>query len=602
MLSAQHGAFVVEVKGGQHIEVLEGKWYSTPHGSNVANEIANPFTQAADSKSVLWDYLRENVPSLRLKGELGHMVVFPGHRQHGDMTPQARREIICDREDLGDLPATMARVSQYFSQKTRWSEEQVQAAKERLMPSFRLLGAERGDLDEFLDELDRLTEMQLVAFSMLRKQNKLIIHGGAGSGKTVLAFHRAKELALQGHRVIYLCSSDPLRRYLIEVLSRMVGTSKIDSLEIHSVASLTSELWSQHSKPIVNFPEDFVSACASVSDEGKEMFDAVILDEAQNMHEDVAFGTLLLLRDDGYQFIFGDPNQSTADIHQYLSDMPIVKVPRMNALNLFGTERAILLNVNCRSSAQIAEFADQIVGVSSETVGKPFQDVTLTISPMSESAHAVARAIRGYKADFGLGPKDIAILVPPELTVLLGLFNEYGNIDEDGLTRTEDLIIDWLGERPSSNEYSRFVEESQQIREYLSSGPELSEDVEQRWVWYKAWRNEKATEHRSIPDNRGARHVARQHRMESMNLERFWSTPIDNFVGLEAQAVIAVLPHLGQHATAVYKLGHENLDGRFESFSAHAYTMITRARALVTVIGDESSMELLGAIRRSRSV
>ena len=629
MLSSQHGAFVVEVKGGASVEVRDGMWLSTPHGSELTKEIKNPFTQAADSKSVLWDYLRENVPTLRLKGELGHMVVFPGHRQHGDMSPQARRGLICDQDDLKDLPRTMARVGRYFSQKTRWTEEEVRLAKERLMPTFRLVGAQRGALDEFLDELERLTETQLTAFAMLRKYSTLTVHGGAGSGKTVLAFNRAQELSLNGLKVLYLCSSEPLREFLIEELSRTERATTATSLEIHSDWSLIRKVGEQSSIPVVNFPEDFVEACEKVLAEESNLFDAVVIDEAQNVLESVAFGALMLLRKGGHQYIFGDPNQSTADMQMPFEPLLGKEKGDGSALRVFGSKTPVVLNINCRSSAQIAKFADDIVGVQGEKLGTSFKDVAIVKSSMSSCAHAVAQVIREYTTSFGLGPDEITILVPPEFNVLARLFNESGNIDEDGCFVAEDLMIDWLGKRATAVDYQSFLMISKMISHYLASN--IPEDLEHRWVDFNKFRGIGDGFHRKFP-GLGSKHVEQieksligvpgsEHReksqtyvtelfqlrarnLESANLPLYRSTTINEFVGLESHAVIAVLPFVPKDRKEYFHEGDEIVYGdsyfrtylnRFD-FAANVYTMVTRARALVTLIGDDHAIGFLDAL------
>ena len=104
LMNSTKGIFCVEVKGGQKIEVDDaGNWYSYPHGINERKKIKNPFEQVAKSKFVLWNYIKSNFPEVELKSSFGHLVVLPGFVVNNDLTPYARRELICDKDGLKNL-------------------------------------------------------------------------------------------------------------------------------------------------------------------------------------------------------------------------------------------------------------------------------------------------------------------------------------------------------------------------------------------------------------------------------------------------------------------------------------------------------------------
>jgi hypothetical protein len=619
MLSSTYGAFVVEVKGGALIEVSDGNWFSHPHDSNSPKPIANPFTQAADSKSVLWDYLRERVPSLRLKGELGHMVVFPGHRQDGDMSPQARRELICDSEDLRDLPKTMNRLSRYFSQRTRWTDEDIRRAKESLMPTFRLVGAKRVEFDEFVDELDRLTELQLTAFAMLRSFRTLTVRGGAGSGKTVLAFNRAVELSLDGLRVLYLCSSDPLKEFLEVQVAKNWGMRDLSSLQIHSTDSFQAEIMRRAQRPFLNFPDDFLAACNHLATSSDPQFDAFIIDEAQNVHETFALAALTLVEDDGYRYVFGDANQATEDLrHSYTwttYDRGNAAKRFVTALEAFSSQDVVSLNINCRSSKQIAEFANEIVGEANESFGERFEEVVATAVPITQFGTAVTDAVGDFMFRFGLGPSEIAVLMNSGTRQLGRLLTESRFIDDMGLLMTGDFVIDWLGHRVDEGACLRFIYELHEIDEYLSSGETVEGPftqllfetwrIHRRGGWYhsKALRLPRSVEtellqseevssdsqedvwSRFSPSELAALFMkVRRRRLSSLALPVISCSDIAEFIGLEAHAVVALLPP------------HESIGAGL--FVQHVYSMSTRARALLTLIGDDDAIKRVNSLRK----
>jgi len=615
MLSTAHGAFVVEVKGGALIEVRDGNWFSHPHGSESPKPVANPFNQAADSKSVLWDYLREHVPSLRLKGELGHMVVFPGHRQEGDMSPQARRELICDSEDLRDLPSTMTRLSRCFSQRTRWTDEDVRAAKEKLMPTFRLVGARRVEFDEFVDELERLTELQLTAFAMLRNLRTLTVHGGAGSGKTVLALNRAIELSLDGLRVLYLCSSDPLKEFLETYVEKNWGQRDLSSLQIHSTRSFQVEIMRLTGRQFVNEPEDFLAACNQLATSSQPQFDAFIIDEAQNVHEAFALAALTLVEDDGYRYVFGDTNQSTEDLrHSLIWFRYSLEKRFVTALEDFSSEDVISLNINCRSSKQIAEFANEIVGQANESFGERFEEVVTTAVPVTQYGIAVTDAVSDFMFRFGLRPNEIAVLMVSGTRQLGRLLTKSRFVDDLGLLVTSDLVIDWLGHRVDEGVCLSFIYELHDIDEYLLS-PGATVHGQEIEFQFRVWRNTKKgwfhskalrlpcsveTEllqsgevssdsqedalSRLSPSELAALFMkVRRRRLTSLALPVISCSEITEFIGLEAHAVVAVLPKMFEPAD--------------KWFVQNVYSMSTRARALLALIGDDDVIKRVNSLR-----
>ena len=171
-----------------------------------------------------------------------------------------------------------------------------------LMPSFELFGYRRPELDEFTDQLELLTEIQLQTFAMLRVQRKLNVHGGAGTGKTVLALHRAKELATQGLRVLYLCHSAALAEFLRESLENhdFSPGNLVIMCEMELLQPLLERAWDEYKL------NDFVLDC--IEDESMAI-DALIFDEAQCIGSECSEPALARLVPDGRLYIFGDPDQ-----------------------------------------------------------------------------------------------------------------------------------------------------------------------------------------------------------------------------------------------------------------------------------------------------
>jgi superfamily II DNA or RNA helicase len=63
-------------------------------------------------------------------------------------------------------------------------------------------------------ELLRLTDEQMRILDLLRDTKRLVVRGGAGSGKTLLALEKATRLVRDGKYVLLLCCSIPLAQWL----------------------------------------------------------------------------------------------------------------------------------------------------------------------------------------------------------------------------------------------------------------------------------------------------------------------------------------------------------------------------------------------------
>jgi superfamily I DNA and RNA helicase len=74
-------------------------------------------------------------------------------------------------------------------------------------------------LSPVLSELSRkiinLTKEQLDVLDSLNDNPRLLVLGCAGSGKTLLALHKAKCLASEGKKVLLLCYNRALGSYLM---------------------------------------------------------------------------------------------------------------------------------------------------------------------------------------------------------------------------------------------------------------------------------------------------------------------------------------------------------------------------------------------------
>ena len=358
LMSQEFGIFCVEVKGGQEIFLKDNQWFTVPHGMSEPKQIRDPFAQAADSKSVLWNYIRDSAPHIKIAGAFGHFVVFPGASVEGDVSLTGRRSLICDKSDLASLLNTISRISNTFGRRTKLSEENIDEIRKILLPDLVLISQTQTALNEISESLELLTEQQLTAFEMLRNQNELVVTGGAGTGKTVLAFNRANVLATQGARTMYLCHSTAAAKHL----RGLVNPALSEVLDIWSVDEFVSEVMEAPSSiksiyegaDIESISSDFLEKALS-----KQLFfDALIVDEAQNIPKSLVELLTTFLPNAGSRciYIFGDIRQNILR----LTD---------SALDLLPQLKPIVLTINCRSSFEVTETAGKLYNEKAKAIG-----------------------------------------------------------------------------------------------------------------------------------------------------------------------------------------------------------------------------------------
>jgi hypothetical protein len=400
LIHARHGIYVVEVKGGSQISVDSGNWFTTRHDNGEKYEIQNPFTQASDGVRNLLSFLSEKVYQVQFKnGVIKPLVVFTGHVQHGAISLDGKRELICDKEDLSHLEMTLKKVGKYFITKSEFSPQDVKLIREAIQPSFIFPGKNLEDFRDAIDGLDLLTEEQLTIVSGLYENKKLIVRGGAGTGKTILAFNRARELAELGQKVLLVCSNIALRNQLINwrdalgevnpkqfqistavnfvhnIGSLLEASGHIgapgesdesnegfkDELAKRNLSGILGELddsdvefedWLAKrdliGPPIVGEVPVWDVAYTAIEDALTDdmQLDALIVDEAQNIsYRDIEM-IYVLVKTEGSVVLFGDENQQLN-----------FSTEKETALEFLDAATKFRLSINCRNTKEISDVA-----------------------------------------------------------------------------------------------------------------------------------------------------------------------------------------------------------------------------------------------------
>ncbi len=233
----------------------------------------------------------------------------------------------------------------------------------------------RYDLDTYHQEFLSLTANQLAILTQVRENDRGVIYGAAGTGKTILAMELAKELGGASEngakKTVALLCSNPYLGYRLEKWAKNIdgveaGTpltlpAKVPALEKNYRNILSKYPTLEESlNPEYKAAEwgAFIRDMINVKEEGKKNFDYLIVDEAQNLYDEVFLELMNALLEEGLANgkwrLFGDfENQNIVDL-QFDGDWKkILKESLENQkVKNFSYFR---LAINCRSTQEIAE-------------------------------------------------------------------------------------------------------------------------------------------------------------------------------------------------------------------------------------------------------
>ena len=245
------------------------------------------------------------------------------------------------------------------------------------------------DLETLREQLLRLTTEQLNSLKRLKINERCVIDGAAGTGKTVLAMELARRRCVAGENVALLCSNPNLSNRFERWAEKLSENNK-GTITAGTPTTLPSSVFgnqdlfgydqvlkNRHMQRVKTSPqlertlkegsllgewEQFIQD--TINDLGQNgIFDYLIVDEAQNLCEEVFLKLMdAILKGgltNGRWTMFGDfVNQDLFAVKR--------EIKRQKPLKDFGLNWSNdMLETNCRNTHQIAEAIDRLVDVKS---------------------------------------------------------------------------------------------------------------------------------------------------------------------------------------------------------------------------------------------
>ena len=382
------GVLVLEVKGGR-LSAKQGVWYTKDGNGNVHELKESPVAQVTSVRSAIEKMLRAKPLDLDLKKvNFGFGVMFPDVKM-GDIGIELTKEEIFDaiNWDRKNLDSWLDKLYKYWSERTgkneRLSVHEVAVLCNSMREEFDREKSLLAEVGDSWDQMVSLTDQQYLVVDMILANNQVVVEGGAGTGKTLVATRACEILDAKNESVLFLCRSPVLASF---VRSRLSGT-QVQVFNFNSLKALLKR----------NRVPDF---SALVVDEGQDMLD---MDSIEIL--DRLFDKGL---SEGRWYFFMDPNNQSslyADFDKgaldYLKECSF-KIP---------------LNRNCRNTKQIAKHTllytgGDIGNCSTSADGLPVIWKNLDYDTEEELIGMIEAQLENWITHERVLPSDITLLSP----------------------------------------------------------------------------------------------------------------------------------------------------------------------------------------------
>ncbi|MDR0440896.1 MAG: NERD domain-containing protein [Candidatus Accumulibacter sp.] len=373
------GLFVLEIKGGG-VACHDGFWETTNRHGITERLRESPFRQA---ESALHG-LRNKLPAAVLADfVVGYGVITPDC----EGMPQSAEwdaAMLADARKFRRFEKWLEDLIAYWRRKDGRSScadtESLHLLQQALRPDFEAVLPLCAAAREVEARIVQLTNDQLKLVDVIEVNPRVICSGGAGTGKTLLAFETARRWTASGWRIALVCHSPWLKHFFEQSPMRGLTVCLADSIGLAARRA------------------------------GIERFDALIVDEGQDLLDGETLKKLdaaLMggMREGRWCFFHDVNNQSglcgicSPDAYAALTRQATAQVP---------------LRTNCRNSRQILRTVQETLnadmGISG--VGEGPEVRYREVAHSEKAACALTAELAELVDGEGFAPGDITVLSP----------------------------------------------------------------------------------------------------------------------------------------------------------------------------------------------
>ena len=395
LMHEKYGFLAMEVKGGP-IRIEKGEWYRGDEHFTVS-----PIRQVQDAAYELRDCLSEE--SLQLEHvQIAHAVVFPDVlKLVGKLPPSCTEDMIFLNPVTENIERLVINCMNKSKKRIYLSSQKIEEFYRVALPTVNFVWDPEAQRRYSHDAITRISDEQIRALRSLDINDRVLVSGVAGSGKTRLALLWAHQSARAGRNTLLSCYNDPLGRYLQSV------SSPYETLTVGPFLRTVSQF---PGIPLLEEPEDpkardhfwnveMINHLYEYADQSEVKFDTIVLDERQDFNDEWMEIIEKLLVDENSKILcVADPNHDLYDRGFFMPEG--------------GSPWALAeLRINCRNTREIAEFVRNFGGgipASASPEGDPVK--IITVKDEAEFIESVITAVRRAYVAQGSNAAEVVVI------------------------------------------------------------------------------------------------------------------------------------------------------------------------------------------------
>ena len=362
-----NGVLCVEVKGGE-VSCTNGVWEFVNRYGKKNRKSEGPFQQVQGNMQSLRAYLLKRLGKWDplVSCQYASCVIMPDcyfEYQGVEIIP----EILFDKGSYCSLDETINKSFEYWRgilrrkhgfEGTCLNSEEIVRLASLLRGDFRFVPSMKDVIDKTAKALCVLTDEQYDILESLSDNERTLVSGMAGTGKTWLGMEQARRVYWAGQKILYICFNKSISEYVSYQFEKEGLDIDVSTLHSKMLNGTAIEDNSQEFFEKI-LPDRFLRTASEFE------YDYLIVDEGQDLFREAYLPCLgKLLKgglEDGCWLFFYDQNQNLYNNNDQF-DSSISKLKRCGAASF-------KLSVNCRNTKQIADANTLMTGI--HNIGRP---------------------------------------------------------------------------------------------------------------------------------------------------------------------------------------------------------------------------------------